>query len=142
MDKKSKSSEKSEEIGDTAEMYEHITKEEESKAQAIDIASKEQAEIRTAEKQSENDNDFEEEVIDLSSDEEEPCNKSAGESLKTSQGRKKPGERGNFIIHISSFMLTENIYSDLLYILLNLSLCIKVYDKLCCKKNSVLMSKC
>lgn len=100
MDKKSKSSEKCEETSDTAEMYEHVTKEEESKTQAIDIASKEQAEIRTAEKQSENDNDFDEEIIDLSSDEEEPCNKSAGESLKTSQSHKKPGERGNFVMHI------------------------------------------
>lgn len=99
MEKKAneKNVDKPDDDGQNAEMYEHVSKEEKSKTQAIDIATEKQAEIRTAQNQSTMDDD-EEEIIELSSsdDEDVPYNKADAETMKSSQSQ-KPGSRGNFL---------------------------------------------
>ncbi|XP_055945739.1 midasin-like isoform X2 [Argiope bruennichi] len=89
-----------EDADDDADVYEHVSNKEEGVSEAVDVATEEQAAMRPAQMEDNEDSDSED-VIELSSDEEEEYY-DTNESIRT-QGdiikndtRQRPGERGNY----------------------------------------------
>ncbi|KFM76679.1 Midasin, partial [Stegodyphus mimosarum] len=90
----------------SADMYEHVSKKEEGVAQAVDIATEEQAAARPVQDQSESASDNEE-VIEISSgDDEEEHPRAQGDSVHSDQ-RKKPGEKGEIGERDKKMEITE-----------------------------------
>ncbi|CAL1290109.1 unnamed protein product [Larinioides sclopetarius] len=85
---------------DNADVYEHVSNKEDGVTEAVDVATEEQAAKRPAQTQNDAASDSEE-IIELSSDEEEEycdrndSNRTQGDVIKT-DSRQRPGERGNY----------------------------------------------
>ncbi|GBN91977.1 Midasin [Araneus ventricosus] len=85
---------------DNADVYEHVSNKEDGVTEAVDVATEEQAAKRPAQTQNDAASDSEE-IIELSSDEEEEycdrsdSNRTQGDIIKNDT-RRRPGELGNY----------------------------------------------